>query len=473
MAKQAEDNGYPVQQESRYDTVGSTGTNVADGFTVVAVGDLLTSRPLTNGRHPGFDDVVKILQDADVTCGNVESNIFDIRSFTGSPQVSTDYVLSVPELGADLKAMGFNVVSRANNHVFDWGIEGMRETSRVLDQNGIVHAGVGENLAQASAARFLETGGGRVALLSFASTFQSMSPACDPAGEAPGRPGLNALRLSQSIVVLPEMMESVRRIRDALPGFKAGGNDPNRVVLGGATFRAGEEVGYSFEPDQGHVENILRNIRRGKLSSDFCMVAHHGHGAGNWCQEPPDYEREFAHKLIDAGADAYIGHGPHQLRGIEIYKDRPIFYSLGNFMFDNLGTPVGAEMFATYGKDPHVHTDAELIVDVMVKGFEGDGGFTNPVYYESIIAISRFEQNRLSELRLIPVELGYSGRFANRGVPRPATPPQAQAILGRLQRLSEPFGTEIEIENDVGIIRLRGRDHRRMSAAIGSPGRTG
>ncbi|MER8927726.1 CapA family protein [Mesorhizobium sp. M0859] len=459
MDKQADGNGsHPVQQASSYDTVGSTDTNVSDGFTMVAVGDLLTSRPLTNGRHPGFDDIVKILRDADVTFGNVETNIFDMRSFTGSPQASGDYVISVPEVGNDLKAMGFNFVSRANNHALDWGVEGMRETSRILDQNGIVHAGVGENLAQAGAARFLETKGGRVALLSFSSTFQPMSPACDPAGEAPGRPGLNPLRLTSSIVVPPAMMESLRGIRDALPGFHPGGEDPNRVVLGGVTFRSGEKATYSFEPDPGHVENILRNIRRGKLLSDFCMVAHHGHGAGNWCQEPPDYEREFAHKLIDAGADSYIGHGPHQLRGIEIYKGRPIFYSLGNFMFDNLQTPIGAEMFAAYGKDPRVNTDADLIVDVMVQGFETDGGFTNPVYYESLIAVSRFEQNRLSELRLYPVELGYSARFANRGVPRPAPAPQARAILERLQKLSESFGTEIAIQNEVGVIRLRGRD---------------
>lgn len=445
----------PSQSSEGYDAVGSVETNVVDGFTMVAVGDLLSSRPLTKGGHPGFDDIIKILRDADVTCGNVETNIFDMRSFTGSPQASGDYVISVPELGPDLRAMGFNIVSRANNHALDWGVEGMRETSRVLDQSGIIHAGVGENLAQASAARFVETERGRAALLSCSSTFQPMSPACDPAGEAPGRPGLNPLPVKSSITVPPEMMESLRRIRDALPGFRQGGEDSEKIVLGGTTFREGEKVGYSLQPDRRHVEDILGNVRRGKLLSDFCMVAHHGHGAGNWCQEPPDYEQEFARGLIDAGADAYIGHGPHQLRGIEIYKGRPIFYSLGNFMFDNLQTPIGAEMFAAYGKDPRTSTDADLIVDVMVKGFESDGGFTDPVYYESIIAVSRFEDNQLAELCLYPVELGYSARFANRGVPRPAPAPKAQAILQRLQRLSEPFGTEITVENDVGIIRLR------------------
>nr|WP_318528309.1 CapA family protein [Mesorhizobium sp. ZC-5] len=58
-------------------------------------------------------------------------------------------------------------------------------------------------------------------------------------------------------------------------------------------------------------------------------------------QEPPDYQQSFARKMIDAGADAYVGHGPHLPRGIEIYKGRPIFYSLGNFFYDDLRTPAG------------------------------------------------------------------------------------------------------------------------------------
>lgn len=77
------------------------------------------------------------------------------------------------------------MLSRANNHTLDWGVEGMRETSRSLEVNGIVHAGAGETLGQAGAARFLETPRGRVALVSFATTITPMSRACDPAGKPP------------------------------------------------------------------------------------------------------------------------------------------------------------------------------------------------------------------------------------------------------------------------------------------------
>ncbi|WFT97050.1 CapA family protein [Bradyrhizobium barranii] len=447
----------PAQQGSGYDAVASIETNVACGFTMVAVGDLIVTRPLTKYQGEDFAAVVKILQNADAAFGNMETNIFDIRSFKGSPQAEYGgaYHVSLPELGPDLKAMGFNILARANNHAFDWGLEGMCETSHALDQNGIVHAGAGKNLAQAGAPRFLETPRGRVALVSFASSFTPLSRAADPAGEAPGRAGVNPLRLAKTTVVLPKMLESLRRIRNALPGFKPSREDPNRVVLSGVTYKSGEIASYSYEADKRDLANILRNVRQGKQFADFCIVTNHGHQPGNWYQEPPDYEQSLAHRLIDTGADAYVGHGPHQLRGIEIYKGRPIFYSLGNFIIDDLRTPVGADMFAAYGKDPRIDTDAEVTADEMTTGYETDPGFSDPVFYESIVAVSRFEQNRLAELRLYPIELDRSKRLANRGVPRRAPAPQARGILERLQKLSKPFGTQIAIVDDVGVIIVR------------------
>ncbi|MES0200895.1 CapA family protein [Mesorhizobium sp. M0011] len=472
MKKNTHENCHPVQHGGGFDMVGSVATNVADGFTMVAVGDLIVTRPLTKCQDAGFGAVVEILHGADVTFGNMETNIFDVRSFAGSPaaEYGGAYHASLPELGPDLKAMGFNLLSYANNHSLDWGVEGMRETCRALDQSGIVYAGVGENLAQAGAARFLETTRGRVALVSLAASFTPLSRACDSAGEAPGRPGLNGLRVVRRVVVLPEMLESLRQLRDALPDSKPGvrstpdavsgtteerpeqvddGENTSGVVVAGVTYKTGDKVGYSYEADPRDVADILRNVRRGKQFADFCIVTNHGHQPGNWSQEPPDYERSFAHMLIDAGADAYIVHGPHQLRGIEIYKGRPIFYSVGNFIMDDLRTPIGADMFAAHGKDPRNDTDAEVSVAEMTRGF------SNPVFYESVVTVSKFEQNNLAELRLYPIELGHTKRFANRGVPRLARAPQARAILERLQNLSKPFGTEIAIENDIGCIRLR------------------
>ncbi|TIY10461.1 MAG: CapA family protein, partial [Mesorhizobium sp.] len=377
MERDSHENGsQPIQQNAGFDTVGSIATNVEDGFTMAAVGDLLFARPMTKGHYPGLVDVLRIFHGADVSFGNLETNILDVQS-KGCPQAEYGgaYCISDPQLGPDLRAMGFNMVSRANNHTLDWGLEGMRETSRALDENGIIHAGAGENLAQAGAARFLETPRGRVALVSFATTFMPMARACYPAGEAPGRPGLNALRLTKTTKVPAEMLESLRRVRDVLPGYDPVGQDQSRVILGGVTYKTSDQAGYSFETDPRDVADILRNVRRGKQLSDFCIVTNHGHEPGEWSEEPPDYEPAFARRLIDAGADAYVVHGPHLLRGVEIYKGRPIFYSLGNFFCQDLRTPVGADMFDAYGKDPRVDTDAEVTVDEVAKGYPTPGGF--------------------------------------------------------------------------------------------------
>ncbi|RVC58733.1 CapA family protein, partial [Mesorhizobium sp. M00.F.Ca.ET.038.03.1.1] len=344
------DNGSPLMpQDDGFDTVGSIATNVEDGFTMAAVGDLLYARPVTKAYYPGLDDVRKIFKDTDVTFGNLETNILAVQS-KGCPQAEYGgaYLIGVPELAPDLSAMGFNMVSRANNHTLDWGVEGMRETTEALDKYGIVHAGAGENLAQAGAARFLETPRGRVALISFAATFEPMARACDAAGEAPGRPGLNPLRLAKSVVIPAHMLESLRQVREMLPWYAAPPKDASRVAIEEVVFKAGEKAGYSFEPNPRDVKNILRNVRQGKQLADFLIATNHGHEPGEFSRQPPDYEQAFARSVIDAGADVYINHGPHHVKGIEIYKGRPIFYALGSFFNQDLRTPVGSDMFEAH-----------------------------------------------------------------------------------------------------------------------------
>src|SRR5436309_11236683 len=79
--------------------------------------------------------------------------------------------------------------------------------------------------------------------------------------------------------------------------------------------------------------------------------------------------------------------------------------------------------------------------------------FGGDVWYQSVLTTSRFEKGRLAEIRLQPIDLGYASRGADRGVPRLAPPEVARTILERLQRLSQPFGTRIAIEQGVGVIR--------------------
>ena len=129
----------PIAQEMQ--------TDVPDGFTLAAVGDLIISRPLRQyaQRLPAFKATLDVLRGADAAYGNLETSIFAARNFAGAPYSwDGDWTnSSVPAVAKDLRAMGFGIVSRANNHSLDWGPEGMRETSRLLDEAGLIHAGVG------------------------------------------------------------------------------------------------------------------------------------------------------------------------------------------------------------------------------------------------------------------------------------------------------------------------------------------
>ena len=111
-------------------------TRLPDGFTLAAVGDLITTRPLaqTLPADPGFAAVVKILREADAAFGNFETTAFDLDRFTGHsyPGVDDWPLVALPGVAKDLRELGFDLVSRANNHAMDYGIEGMRETSRWL-----------------------------------------------------------------------------------------------------------------------------------------------------------------------------------------------------------------------------------------------------------------------------------------------------------------------------------------------------
>jgi len=191
--------------------------NVADGFTVAAVGDCIIARPVS--QTPGFAPIGKLIHDADSAFGNFEGTAIDLTRTPAVPQAEFGgvWIIGAPAVARDLKSIGFDIMSRANNHATDWGLEGMRQTSRALDEAGIVHAGVGEHRAAARAARFFDTDKGRVALISIASTFTPLSRSAPPTGEAPGRPGVNALRTTRYSLVSPEELRALRTIRDEQP----------------------------------------------------------------------------------------------------------------------------------------------------------------------------------------------------------------------------------------------------------------
>src|SRR6266850_4107747 len=224
-------------------------TSVADGFTLAAVGDYIIARPIS--QTPGFAPVGKLVHDADVAFGNFEGTAIDLSRTPATPQAEFGgvWIIGTPAVAKDLKAIGFDVMSRANNHATDWGLEGMRQTSRTLDEAGIVHAGVGEHRAAARAARFFDTDKGRVGLISLASTFTPLSRSAPPVGEAPGRPGVNALRTTRASLVTAEELRALRKIRDEQPAgsVRVPEREPSdELELFGARYKVGDHRGFPY-----------------------------------------------------------------------------------------------------------------------------------------------------------------------------------------------------------------------------------
>ena len=151
---------------------------------------------------------------------------------------------------------------------------------------------------------------------------------------------------------------------------------------------------------------------------------------------PPDWLKKWTHAEVDAGADIIVMHGAPLLHGIEIYHGRPIFFDLGNFIF----------------QAPPVDT----LLD-------------EPINWESVVAYVDFQGKNLQSIRFRPIAQNKIGQgqadtqdehtnnlfLQTRGLPSPATGEQAHYILERLADLSRPFGTTIEVKGDTAAIKLK------------------
>lgn len=431
----------------------ATPTGPGATWSLAAVGDAIITRRLAqfdaNG-DPSFQQMINVIRDADAAFLNLEISLFRLSEFKGWPEVENggNWELGPPEAATDLKALGFDLFNRANNHTTDYGVEGMRMTTRLLDEVGIVHAGVGETLGDASRPAYFETPKGRIALIGLATTFTPMSRAGASRPDMRGRPGLNPLRLERRYEADAATLETLRGAA-ARFGTSASSDPKAPVRLLGAVVQPGSQNRVVETVNPRDEERILREIRNASRQADYVVVTSHSHEPGNNSVEPPPWMIEFTKKCIDAGATTYIIHGPHQLRGIEIYKGRPIFYSLGNFIFHNETIdPMPADHYEQYGLP-----DTALASDLYDARFRnGTSGFpSSPVWYESVVARPIFRGTELANLSLYPIDLAQKAPRSQRGTPRLADAATGRKIIDRLAQQSAKFGTTIVYENGVGV----------------------
>ncbi len=159
-------------------------------------------------------------------------------------------------------------------------------------------------------------------------------------------------------------------------------------------------------PDPDDIAAIAAVVRNAKVLGHYVVVSIYTHEGGVNRTTPADFLIEFAHALIDAGADVMVGHGPHVLRGVEIYNGKPVLYSLGDFIFQNgdAAASSGRELRPIRPRSDGRRRRLQLrAVPRRHAQLPAD-----PEIWEGAIAMPSFQGGELVELRLLPVTLGFS-----------------------------------------------------------------
>jgi gamma-polyglutamate biosynthesis protein CapA len=239
-----------------------------------------------------------------------------------------------PELLDGLKNTGFNMFSLANNHILDYGGSALMDTIDFMEGQDYLYAGAGKNRQEASAARYREINGLKFAFIA--------------------------------------------NVDFGMAGWQDS---------------AGDAVPQAF--DRRDLAEITAEIEKAKKLADFVIVSFH------WGEEYQNYpnkrQKNIAHACIDSGADLVIGHHPHVMQGVEKYKGKLIFYSIGNFIFDQ--------------RFPRTN--------------------------ESMFFACDFTKNGIENAFLLPVKI-------TKGQPDFASGEEAKSIKGKIMEYSKDFGVEFK-----------------------------
>jgi poly-gamma-glutamate synthesis protein (capsule biosynthesis protein) len=359
------------------------------GFSITLTGQSMIRSDI-RAHAPSAVPAITSLLKGDVIFTNFEATILDEKK--GQSRQDGRF-LSPPEALDALQTFGFNLVSLSNNHAFDLKVPGIQNTLQEAKRLNLAHAGTGNTIEEAVAPGYLHTPKGTIALVAMASGLVA-----EGGSATATRPGVNELRVE--------------------------GNKPN-------------------EEDS---QRILQSIREAAKQADLVIVYEHNHVFDKpfstiMLEElperlaPPDWLKKWTHAEVDAGADIIVMHGAPLLHGVEIYHGRPIFYDLGNFIFQ---------------------APPSLIL------------LDEPINWESVVAYVEFQGKNLQSIRFRPIAQNKIGQgeadthdehtnnlfLQTRGLPTPATGEQAHYILERLAGLSRPFGTTVEVKGDTAEIQL-------------------
>jgi len=261
-----------------------------DVVTLCAVGDVGPDREDPDSI---FQFSAETTRGADIAFCQLERSL--TKGGSRQVQIRSHHSRVDPKNVSALVSGGFNVVSFASNHTLDWGVEGLFDTMELLKAKGMHVIGVGRDIEEARRPVVIEKKGVKIAFLGYCSVLPKGYDA------APGVAGCAPLRATT-------FYEQV--------DWQAG--TPPKIVT---------------NTNQNDLNDMIKDIQKIRPLVDIVIVSVHWgiHFAPAMIAM---YQREAGHAAIDAGADLILGHHAHILKGIEVYKGKTIFYSLGNFAFD-------------------------------------------------------------------------------------------------------------------------------------------
>ncbi|CAH1672759.1 CapA family protein [Chelatococcus asaccharovorans] len=406
---------------------------MSDSFTLAVTGQSLIKHDTRAIQSPEFDRIKAVVKSADLAFTNFEGTIYGTHG--GWPMKGFYYGSAKPAVLDALDEIGFKALSLSNNHAFDLGPPGVLSTLDEVGRRGFLHAGIGRSKSAAREAASTSFDGKSVAMVAMdGGPGPDFMYATDAAGERGERPGVNRIRLSRILELESETFQQLQGILE-----KAGysslnllmDNQPDdeppvaadELAIGRAIFRSSDRFKRTVKIDPDDLEANLRAVRIAAEAGDLVIAyLHHHHWSSDWLQSP-DWMSAFARQFIDAGAAIFVSHGVPVLLPIEIYRGRPIFHSLGNFIF---------------------HTRSEIAL------------WQQREVWESVVARCTFgADNRLTALTLHPLIVGgeeglRDDRLENRLVPHPATGASAERILKRVKTSSADYGSRIEIADGHG-----------------------
>ena len=433
---------------------------MSNKLKVTGTGDALFTADIPKEYYDGdFKEVYDYINSCDVKMTNLETNIEKFGEYPNAYSGGT-WLNTEPEDFDHLTKYGFNYYGVANNHCFDYGYHGLFSTINELDKRGLAHSGTGRSLDEASAPAILNIDGKKIAIFAVMCEY-SVAHITFRAGvetnTMKARPGVNYFRFNKYTLIGKDEYEMLKdladrtkinltREREIAGGFVL--PDPEGVYTFGDAKFCYDGSKKETECNKTDKERIINDIKKAKQENDYVFILIHCHNdKGDSNEIVPDYYEDLARACIDAGVSAVIGGGCHQLRPIEIYNGCPIFYSLGDFIYQGMRVKLlPADFMEKYSCDKN----ATAWEGLMARSKNNTIGLqVHKCNFMTVLPKMEFEDGKLVSLEMMPIVAGFKKEGKLDGLPYYAKGEESQEIFEVLDRLSKPYGTKIVKDGDM------------------------